>query len=164
MNPKMTFLRIPLALVVLLALQCKEANPESETAAEETAAEETAAEETVVSQEGVSMKAVIAVHDEVMPRMNDISKLVAELKPLADSAEAGDPHRKAMEDLQAAHKSMMDWMQGFGENFSYEETMKGKELSREKQAILEEEAIKVEAMRRQVEASIAQAQELLGKE
>ena len=154
MNTKMIFLRFALALAVLLAFQCKETKPESKTAAEET----------LVSQEGANMKAVIAVHDEVMPKMTDISKLVAELKPIADTAAAGDPHVKAMEDLQAAHKSMMDWMKNFGDNFSYEETMKGKALTPEKQAILEEEVVKVEAMRSQVEASIAQARELLGKD
>ncbi|SFR38214.1 hypothetical protein SAMN04490243_1363 [Robiginitalea myxolifaciens] len=114
--------------------------------------------------EEVTMESVMAVHDEVMPKMTDISKLVAELKPIADTAAAGDPHRKAMEDLQAAHKSMMDWMKGFGDNFNYEEINKGKALTAEKQVILEEEALKVEAMRSQVEASLAQAREVLGKE
>lgn len=154
MNTKLTFLRFVLVLAVLLAFQCKETKTESEATAEET----------LVSKEGASMKAVIAIHDEVMPKMSDISSLVAELKPIADTAAAGDPHIKAMEDLQAAHNSMMDWMKNFGENFSYEETMKGKALTPEKQAILEEEAVKVEEMRSQVEASIAQARELLEKD
>lgn len=134
-----------LALTASFLMQCKDTPGKEQT-------------------EEVTMESVIAVHDEVMPKMTDISQLVAELKPIADTAAVGDPHRKAMEDLQAAYKSMMDWMKGFGDNFTYEETMKGKQLSAEKQAILEEEAVKVEAMRAQVEESIAQARELLGKD
>jgi hypothetical protein len=54
------------------------------------------------------MKEVMAIHDEVMPKMGTIGKLVSELKPKADSTEKGIVYDKAMKDLQAAHKSMMD--------------------------------------------------------
>lgn len=107
------------------------------------------------------MAEVVAVHDEVMPRMSEIGKLVAKLKPMADSTETGLPYLKAMKDLQDAHAAMMDWMKGFGDRFDYEEIMEGKPLNEQKQAWLEEEEIKVIAMRDQVSASIAAAEELL---
>ncbi len=107
------------------------------------------------------MEEVIAVHDEVMPEMKTIANLVAELKPLADSTGADSRYAAAMEDLQEAHQSMMDWMQGFGDRFDHEEIMKGKALSEEKQAWLVEEQEKVEAMRDQVLGSIEQAREVL---
>lgn len=107
------------------------------------------------------MAEVVAVHDEVMPRMSEIGKLVAKLKPMADSTETGLPYLKAMQDLQDAHAAMMDWMKGFGDRFDYEEIMEGKPLNEQKQAWLEEEEIKVIAMRDQVSASIAAAEELL---
>ncbi|MEJ2162136.1 MAG: hypothetical protein P8X60_02135 [Robiginitalea sp.] len=117
-------------------------------------------------QPPTQMQTVMAVHDSVMPKMSEIGRLVAELKPLADSTSEGLVYRKAMEDLQAAHTSMMDWMQGFGERFDYGEIMEGKELSQQKQTWLEEEEVKVKEMAEQVKSSITQARELLesGKE
>lgn len=109
------------------------------------------------------MEEVMAIHDEVMPEMGTISKLVAQLKPLADSTASGQEYDKAMKDLQIAHKSMMDWMAGFGERFDHEEIMEGKALSEEKQEWLLEEEMKVKAMRDQIYSSISQAQDLLGK-
>lgn len=109
------------------------------------------------------MEQVIAIHDSVMPEMNTISRLVGQLKPLADSTESGQPYRKAMEDLQEAHTAMMDWMKGFGERFDYAETMEGKELSREKQEWLKEEEVKVKEMAAKVDRSIARARALLEK-
>ncbi len=110
------------------------------------------------------METVIAIHDEVMPEMKTIGQLVGLLKPLADSTEAGKPYQAAMEDLQASYKSMMDWMQGFGDRFTYEEIMEGKPLTSQKKEWLEEEEIKVKAMRDEVMGSIERARELLKKQ
>ena len=113
------------------------------------------------NQEASPMDAVLAVHDEVMPRMSEIGRLVAELKPLADSTETGLPYLKAMKDLQSAHQSMMDWMKGFGDRFEPAEIKDGKELSAQKKEWLVEEEVKVKAMRNQVLESISAAKTLL---
>jgi len=105
----------------------------------------------------------MAVHDEVMPEMQTIGQLVSELQPLVDSTATGQEYAQAVDDLKAAHKSMMDWMSGFGKRFDSEEIMQGKALSEEKQAWLLEEEIKVKAMKKQVDSSIARAKSLLGK-
>ncbi|WP_188370398.1 hypothetical protein [Muriicola marianensis] len=107
------------------------------------------------------MQEVIAIHDEVMPKMTDISKLVAQLKPMADSTEAGLKYMRAMKDLQAAHRSMMDWMQGFGSRFDSDEILNGKELSEEKRAWLLEEEQKVIQLREDINGSIERAEALL---
>ncbi|MBC2837958.1 hypothetical protein H7F20_01315 [Robiginitalea sp. SC105] len=107
------------------------------------------------------MAEVVAIHDEAMNEMKTISKLVAELKPIADSTGAGSPYQKAMTDLQDAYQSMMDWMRGFGDRFDHEEVMKGKALSPEKKEWLEEEMVKVQAMRDKVLGSIERAREVL---
>lgn len=107
------------------------------------------------------MEQVMAVHDEVMPKMSTISSLVGKLKPIADTTAADSEYHKAMTDLQDAHKSMMDWMKGFGERFDSDEILKGKALTSEKQQWLDEEEAKVKAMRDQVNASIEAAQKLL---
>lgn len=116
------------------------------------------------ASETTQMEEVMAVHDEVMPKMSTISKLVADLKPLAESSGADSEYASAMKDLQAAHKSMMDWMKGFGERFDSDEILKGKALTPEKQEWLDEEEVKVKSMRDQVNSSIENAQQLLEKE
>ena len=103
----------------------------------------------------------MAIHDEVMPEMSTIGKLVAELKPKADSTEMGIKYGQAMKDLQDAHKSMMDWMRGFGDRFDSDEILNGKELTDQKKLWLDEEEEKVKALRDQINNSIKQAQELL---
>lgn len=107
------------------------------------------------------MEQVIAIHDSVMDEMSTISRLVGQLKPLADSTEQGRTYQKAMEDLQDAHTAMMDWMKGFGDRFDHEEIMKGKQLGPQKQEWLEEEKVKVKEMAGKVYRSIAQAKALL---
>jgi hypothetical protein len=110
------------------------------------------------------MEAVMAIHDEVMPKMGEIGKLVAKLKPMADSTETGIPYLKAMTDLQDAHAAMMDWMKGFGDRFDYEEIMEGKKLDDQKIEWLKEEDLKVRAMRDQVNQSLEAAERLLSEE
>ncbi|KAA2219538.1 hypothetical protein [Maribacter flavus] len=108
------------------------------------------------------MEQVMAIHDEVMPKMGQLGKLVGQLKPMADSLGTDSPQAKAMRDLQDANKSMMDWMQGFGDRFEPEEIMDGKELSEEKKQWLKEEEEKVKEVKEKINSSIANAEALLG--
>ena len=114
-----------------------------------------------VGAEITKMEEVMAIHDEVMPEMGTIGKLVAELKPKADSTEMGMKYGSAMKDLQDAHKSMMDWMRGFGDRFDSDEILNGKELTDQKKIWLDEEEEKVKALREQIYNSIEQARQLL---
>jgi predicted nucleic acid-binding Zn-ribbon protein len=107
------------------------------------------------------MKEVMAIHDEVMPKMGTIGKLVAELKPKVDSTEKGIAYGKAMKDLQEAHKSMMDWMKGFGDRFTSDEILNGAALTPQKQEWLNEEEEKVKALKLQINTSIENAEKLL---
>ncbi|WP_445381047.1 hypothetical protein [Robiginitalea sp. IMCC43444] len=107
------------------------------------------------------MQRVMAIHDSVMPKMKTIGKLVGQLKPLADSSQQGIAYQLAMKDLQEANTAMMDWMKGFGDRFKFEEIHKGKELTAEKEAWLEEEEVKVKVMRDKVNSSIERAETLL---
>ncbi|MEH6680703.1 MAG: hypothetical protein V7724_09160 [Sediminicola sp.] len=107
------------------------------------------------------MEKVMAVHDELMPKMGTISKLVAELNTKTDSTETGMAYEKAKKDLQVAHQDMMDWMKDIGDRFDYEEIMKGKELSEEKEKWLQEEELKIEDLKRKINSSIEKAEALL---
>lgn len=114
-----------------------------------------------VTETPTKMEEVLAIHDEVMPKMATIAKLVEKLKSKTDSTGNNKKYKDAMTDLQEAHTSMMDWMKGFGERFDHEEVMKGKPLSEEKKVWLAEEEQKVKAMREKVLKSISNAQQVL---
>ncbi len=118
---------------------------------------ETKTSETSSSQ----MEQVMAIHDEVMPKMGKLGKLVAELKQKVDTTATGREYEAAMRDLQAAHQSMMDWMRGFGERFDSDEILRGKALTAQKQLWLDEEEEKVKLLREQINSSIGKAETLL---
>ncbi len=109
------------------------------------------------------MQEVMAIHDEIMPKMSSISTLVATLKAKLDSGEGTAEHKKAMEDLQNAHEAMMVWMREFGDNFNSEEILEGKPLNTEKQTLLNLEEKKIEIVKDKINASIAAAKTLLNK-
>ncbi|MEZ4809575.1 MAG: hypothetical protein R2819_04380 [Allomuricauda sp.] len=110
------------------------------------------------------MEQVMAVHDEVMPKMGTLGKLVGELKSKVDTTEIGQQYETAMKDLQDAHASMMEWMGNFGNRFDSDEILNGKALSEQKQQWLDEEEEKVKALRDQINTSIENAKALLEKE
>lgn len=116
-------------------------------------------------KESTQMKEVIAIHDETMPKMGQLGKLVGDLKGMEnDSTEIGRQYKEARKDLQEAHKAMMDWMQNFGNRFTPDEIMNGKELSEQKRKWLDEEEEKAKALRDQINSSIENAKDLLDKE
>ena len=107
------------------------------------------------------MKKVMAIHDEVMPKMSAMGSIVGELSSKEDSTEIGLQYKAARRDLQDAHKAMMDWMQGFGSRFDSDEILNGKELTEQKQIWLDEEEEKVKALREQINGSIENAEKIL---
>jgi ABC-type lipoprotein release transport system permease subunit len=63
---------------------------------------------------------VLAVHDEVMPKMGELRKVEKALKKLLDeeSIEMAEEYQAASENLASANESMMVWMRGFDPNFT----------------------------------------------
>jgi hypothetical protein len=136
---------IPIVLSMLMLVgSCKETNKKEEDTSQ--------------------MKQVMAIHDEVMPKMGQLGKLVGQLKPKADTLGMDSPQGKAMRDLQEANRAMMDWMKGFGDRFDADEIMKGKALTPEKQAWLNEEEEKVKVVKEKINTSIANAEAILAKD
>ena len=134
------------ALIASIAVSCKGETPKSNTKAK------------VVDP--YTMEGVMAVHDEVMPKMGHMAKLSSALKPLADAAPEG-PEAKAIEDLKVAHEAMMTWMKEIGDTFTHEEIMKGAVLSDKKKEALRIEADKIAEVKRLILESIANAEVLL---
>lgn len=135
--------QLSLILILLFSLACKQ---------------EKKAEEGPTQMEEVMM-----VHDEVMPKMGTLSKLVAELKAKVDTTSTGMEYETAMKDLQNSNKLMMDWMMGFGDRFDSDEILNGKELTAQKLEWLDEEQKKVNALKEQINSSIERAEKLLKK-
>ena len=131
------------ALLAVFALGCKDQKKDSEGPTQ--------------------MEEVMAIHDEVMPKMGKLGKLVGELKSKVDTTEVGQQYAASMKELQDANKSMMDWMMNFGNRFDSEEILEGKALTEQKQAWLNEEEEKVKALKEQINSSIEKAESLLAK-
>ncbi|MEO9891474.1 hypothetical protein [Aurantibacter sp.] len=133
----------PLLIIALVTFSCKEEK----------------------SSDTNQISEVMAIHDEVMPKMGTIGKMVGELTALEnDSTNINKGYEKARIDLQDAHKSMMDWMKGFGDRFDSDEILNGKALTEEKQKWLNEEEEKVNAVKEKINMSIANAEKLLANE
>lgn len=114
------------------------------------------------AEEGpTQMEEVMMVHDEVMPKMGTLSKLVAELKAKVDTTSTGMEYETAMKDLQNSNKLMMGWMMGFGDRFDSDEILNGKELTAQKLEWLDEEQEKVNALKEEINSSIERAEKLL---
>ena len=111
-----------------------------------------------------TFKEVMAVHDEVMPKMNEMGKLSTELKAKVDTTAAGQIYQKALDSLGNAHKSMMKWMEDFSNKFPHsDDRLKGKSTEQILSAIeeLKEEKTKVDAVRNALNGSISNAKTVL---
>ncbi|MEM7484797.1 MAG: hypothetical protein AAF348_06270 [Bacteroidota bacterium] len=115
-------------------------------------------------EESTQMERVMAIHDEVMPKMGKLGKLVGELKSKVDTTETGKKYEAAMKDLQEANMAMMDWMKSIGSRFDSDEILNGKELTEQKQKWLDEEEESVKALKEKINSSIERAEALLEKE
>lgn len=115
-------------------------------------------------EDPTQMEQVMAIHDEVMPKMGKLGRLVGELKSKVDTTATGKQYEAAMKDLQDAHAAMMDWMRVFGDRFDSDEILNGKSLTDQKQMWLNEEEEKVKALKDQINSSIAKAEALLSQE
>ena len=113
-----------------------------------------------VDTDPYSMEAVMAIHDEVMPKMGEISMLIDALKAEAEQ-EPESPQAVSMKKLQESHKAMMDWMREFGDAFTSDEILKGAALSEEKKERLRIEAERIAEVKRLMLESIAEGKQIL---
>lgn len=73
------------------------------------------------------MTETIAIHDEVMPKMSKITKLIKTLESQIDSTNTS-VYKPAIIDLKTGHDKMMEWMKNFGDEFSKTEINEGIQL------------------------------------
>lgn len=140
----MRILKLAMASIflLLLTLSCKNENKTSST-------------------EKSQMQEVLAVHDEIMPKMGTIGDLISRIDTKIKETDSTEILVNTSQDLKDSHKTMMDWMKDFGERFDSDEILKGKPLSAEKQRFLDEDEAKINALRDHMNSSIQNAQDLL---
>lgn len=98
---------------------------------------------------------IMAVHDEIMPKMNDIETLKQEIRMRMDSIDAmnsdskyREQFRHALAELNRADNMMSDWMSNFKENY---DTIKA---DLDKNSFLEGERAKIEGVKITMNESI----------
>ncbi|AXT60358.1 hypothetical protein D1816_08340 [Aquimarina sp. AD10] len=109
------------------------------------------------------MENVIIVHDEVMPKMTELSSLIKNLDPKIDTTAVGKSHAKAQQDLKDSYDFMMEWMRDFSEKFPHTEEKLSPEKMASQMNLLKKEEIEVKQLRDQINTSIANAKSLLEK-
>lgn len=122
----------------------------------------TACKDKVKEPEGpTQMEEVIAVHDELMPKMGTIGELIGKLEVSIDSTHVDSMKVTAIQNLKGANQEMMTWMMAFGDTFDSAEVLDGKELTEEKQKALDAFQNSVNDLKSSMENAISNAEKLL---
>lgn len=111
------------------------------------------------------MQNIIDVHDEVMPKMSEMSSLIKELETKTDTTAQGQSYAKAQQDIKDAHDYMMTWMSNFSDAFSSvkKDAIKdSKEIAKQIE-LLKKEKDKVNTLKDHINSSIENARQLLQK-
>ncbi|MGM0579113.1 MAG: hypothetical protein ACQETL_00430 [Bacteroidota bacterium] len=100
----------------------------------------------------------IAIHDEVMPKMDTIMKLKKSLKEEQDSAEEVQKEeiQELINALEESDKAMMNWMR------NYDPRMEGMSDD-EKIAYLKDQKASIEKVSKQMKSSISEAEDFLNQ-
>jgi len=109
------------------------------------------------------MEGVMAVHDEVMPKMGDIMKYKKQISEKMQELQAAGADanqdaisklQKVSDDLDASHEQMMNWMHGFHTDF---EGMKEEDIIK----YLQDEKDKIEQVGQKAENTLKEAVAIL---
>lgn len=133
-------------LVVILFTACKE----KETKTEEP-------------QGPSQMEQVVAIHDELMPKMSVIGELISKIEANIDTLNVDSVKVKSIVELKSANESMMNWMMGFGSAFETNEIMNGADLTEDKKQTLNEFEHSANDLKVQMETAIKNAEDVLNQ-
>lgn len=138
-----------LIIAVLILFSCSNTN--SKEATQESVVEE-------ISVDSLRSQ-VLAIHDEVMPKMGELRKTRMALEALADSIVVSDSARaetlnSLASDIAAANEGMMQWMR------AYEPEFEG--TDEEIETYLNEQKIAVAKVRDDMNESLESGKEALG--
>ena len=117
--------------------------------------------EATEAQEITQMEKIVEVHDELMPKMSEISLMITQLEQSMDGTANDSLKGVAVAELKGANEAIMEWMMEFSEDYDSEEVMEGKELTPEKQAMLNTYEESVMDLKLTMEGAMEQGQALL---
>lgn len=99
---------------------------------------------------------VMAIHDEAMAKMTHMHELKLQLKDLQEKQGASKEITAAIEDLQSAHKGMMQWMR------EYKAPKTEQELANAEAYLLQEKE-KIKDVSEAINSSIAVSEKILSQ-
>ncbi|TKD65354.1 hypothetical protein FBT53_07425 [Flavobacterium sp. ASW18X] len=116
------------------------------------------------AQSDSKMHEVMQVHDQIMEKdMIKSVKLISKLKKASKENNSDTRFNEAISKLKIANQKMVNWMQGFGQKFTYAEMHEKTQLSSKKQQWIKEEEISLHEMKSSIEEAIANAEKLLAE-
>lgn len=107
------------------------------------------------------MDSIVAIHDELMPKMSTIGELQGKISAQLDSINPDSTKTAAIFQLKSANDNMMQWMKNFGSDFTFEEINKGETLSPEKEKLLTYYEKSVVELRQKMNAAIENAEAIV---
>lgn len=107
------------------------------------------------------MEQVVAVHDELMPKMSLIGEYIMKLESNIDSANIDSIKVMTIAELKLANESMMTWMKDFGSAFESDEIMNGAALDDEKKNTLDVFEKSANELKVQMETALKNAEAAL---
>ena len=151
MHSSSKFLTFCFLVFTLAFVSCKDDNKQKEGSQQEQ-----------VDDSSAQMKDVMAIHDEVMPKMSELNAMIVKMEAEVDSTTVrGQEAAAIVLELQDAYKSMMTWMKDFSQGFTTEEIMEGAKLSDQKKELLNQEEEKVRIVREKINGSLEKAKSFL---
>lgn len=112
------------------------------------------------TQQYAQMERILNLHDEVMPEMSTISRLISALESATQADSTQVVLGESVEELKEANQAMMQWMMDFSEAFTTAEIM-GKELiPQEKQSLLTQYEASATALKQKMLGAIKRADSL----
>lgn len=112
------------------------------------------------TQQYAQMERILNLHDEVMPEMSTISRLISALESATQADSTQLVLGESVEELKEANQAMMQWMMDFSEAFTTAEIM-GKELiPQEKQSLLTQYEASATALKQKMLGAIKRADSL----
>jgi len=151
---------VSLFLTTILLLSCKQEKKADDTSTDTKTVEKTIETAVVKSPK---MEAVIALHDEVMPKMSELGVLSSNLTNILKESDNKREIEKTIQDLKDSQDSMMSWMMRFSNRFEPEEILRQKEIPSNKIKWLIEEEKSIKKLREKTNLSISTAKKLLEK-
>ena len=112
------------------------------------------------------MDETVQIHDEVMPKMSEITSLIKQLEKKQDSLATSKNIEETKEKLQKGHDKMMTWMKDLSDSFTAQQINQGiqiKDKDSLQKALKKLEELKAEAtdMQKLINSSIEDAEQIL---